>query len=310
MKLYPLRFKPIYKERLWGGNKLRDLLQRKLPDAAIGESWELSCRVDDMSVVENGFLAGRTLGEIMFEYKERLLGKNFLPNAKFPLLIKFIDADDKLSLQVHPGDALAQRLHGECGKTEAWYVVAAAPNARIVYGLKKGVGKVEFARAIAAGEVEKCLHLASVRTGDLVFIPSGLVHGLSEGVMVCEVQQNSDTTYRIYDYERVGADGKRRELHLAQAMEAIDFCQAPSEKFKNDKLQCPYFNMEKLKISDEYRLTTEDECTILCITAGEGELLYEAATEKISAGTTVLLPAELGEIMLCGRLEGVKINWQ
>ncbi len=221
--LYPLTFHPLFKERVWGGRKLAELYHKPLPlGVPIGESWEISDRPGDVSVIANGPLAGKNLHWLVERHAPELWGATQRPHGRFPLLIKILDARETLSLQVHPPSAKAAELGGE-SKTEMWYIADAAPGAKIYAGLKRGATRAEFERKIQAGTVADCLHRLSVRPGDAMFLPSGRVHAIGAGLVIFEIQQNSDTTYRVFDWNRVGLDGKPRALHLDQSLASIDF---------------------------------------------------------------------------------------
>lgn len=306
--MYPLKFTPIYKERIWGGNNLRKVFGRQLPGNHIGESWELSSHSNGTSVVANGKLAGKDLNELMAEYKERLMGKEFRKGEPFPLLIKIIDANDQLSIQVHPEDEYACRVEGEGGKTEAWYVVNAKADAQIVYGLKADISKEDFIKAVESNTIGDTLKLEPVMAGDMIFVPAGMIHALLDGVMVYEIQQNSDTTYRVYDYDRVGDDGKRRELNIAKAIDVINFKEQLSCDFKDSSIHCQYFTMEKLAIQGESIENTTDQFVIYCVIAGTGEIVYKDSVESLGAGETVLIPACLGDFIIRGNVEVLKIT--
>jgi mannose-6-phosphate isomerase len=220
--LYPLVFEPRFKMRIWGGRSLETLYRKPLPpDARIGESWEISDRPGDESVIANGPLAGRTLRDLMVHRGPDVLGHAApADDGRFPLLCKILDARDRLSLQVHP-PASARHL-GE-PKTEMWYIAAADPGAELFVGLKRGVTRGAFERAIADGTVAACFHRVEVTAGDAMFLPSGRVHAIGSGLVIFEIQQNSDTTFRVYDWDRVGLDGRPRELHVPQSLASIDF---------------------------------------------------------------------------------------
>jgi mannose-6-phosphate isomerase len=223
VNLYPLTFEPIFKERIWGGRNLETLYGKPLPPGLrVGESWEISDRPGDESVIACGPLRGRTLHWLMEQGSAALLGPRGPAPARFPLLIKIIDAQDTLSLQVHPPPAVAARLGGE-PKTEMWYVARAEPGAELFVGLKKGVSRAEFERLLADQTVAECFHRIAAQEGDAMFLPSGRVHALGAGTIIFEIQQNSDTTYRVFDWNRVDRDGKARELHLPQSLASIDF---------------------------------------------------------------------------------------
>lgn len=223
-KLYPLIFNPIFKERIWGGRKLESLYGKPLPAGkTIGESWEISDRPGDASVIANGALRGQTLRGLMESQPAALLGQREPMPSRFPLLIKILDARETLSLQVHPPAALAAELGGE-PKTEMWYVAEAAPGAELFAGLKAGVTRTQFEQALADQTVAECFHRLPVRRGDALFLPSGRVHALGGGTVIFEIQQNSDTTYRVFDWNRIDpGTGKGRELHVAQSLASIDF---------------------------------------------------------------------------------------
>jgi mannose-6-phosphate isomerase len=222
--LYPLTFQPVFKERVWGGRELERLYGKKLPaGAVIGESWEISDRPGDASVITNGPLAGKNLCWLMENHAAEILGgAKPATDGRFPLLCKILDARDKLSLQVHPPASKAAELKGE-PKTEMWYIADAAPDASLYVGLKRGVTRAEFEKKIQDGSVAECFHRIPVRAGDTMFLPSGRVHAIGDGLVIFEIQQNSDTTYRVFDWNRVGLDGKPRELHIAQSLASIDF---------------------------------------------------------------------------------------
>lgn len=307
--MYPLKFTPIYKERIWGGNNLETVFARELPSPCIGESWELCSHSHShgTSIVENGNLAGRTLQEIMIEYQEKLMGKKFVHGEKFPLLVKIIDANDSLSIQVHPEDEYAYQVERESGKTEAWYVVAAKENAQIVYGLKENTTKEDFIKAVEANTVGDMVRVVPVKAGDMVFVPAGTVHALFAGVMVYEIQQNSDTTYRIYDYDRVGDNGKKREVHIQKAIEVINFAAQPSDDFHDRSIHCQYFSLDKLRIQGVRNEKTEDQFIIYCVIAGNGTIRYKDSEESLYTGDTILIPACLGEFTIKGNMELLKI---
>ncbi len=221
--LYPLTFHPIFKERVWGGRSLETLYQKPLPPGKpIGESWEISDRPGDVSVIANGPLAGQDLRWLMEHHAGELLGPAPAYAGRFPLLIKILDAQERLSVQVHPPPDVAARLGGE-PKTEMWHIAHAAPGAELFAGLNRGVTREEFERKLRDGTVAECIHQLKVQAGDAMFLPSGRVHAIGAGNVIFEIQQNSDTTYRVFDWNRVGLDGKPRELHIAEALASINF---------------------------------------------------------------------------------------
>jgi mannose-6-phosphate isomerase len=221
--LSTLIFKPIFHERLWGGRTLETLFGKSLPaNLPIGESWEISDRPGNVSVVNRGPLSGRDLHWLVEHHKEELLGSAPLVNGRFPLLVKILDARETLSLQVHPPAAAAGQLGGE-PKTEMWFVAHAEPGAELFAGLKRGVTRREFEEKLRSGGVAECFHRIKVKRGDAMFVPSGRVHGIGAGCVIFEIQQNSDTTYRVFDWNRVGPDGQARQLHIPQSLDSIDF---------------------------------------------------------------------------------------
>ena len=322
--LYPFIFQPLLKERIWGGRDLERLYSKQLPPGKpIGESWEISDRPGDASVVTNGPLTGKTLRWLMKNHAAEILG-DAKPAAegRFPLLCKILDAREKLSLQVHRPAAKAAELHGE-PKTEMWFIADAAPDASLYVGLKRGVTRAEFEKKISDGSVADCFHRIPVRAGDVMFLPSGRVHAIGDGLVIFEIQQNSDTTYRVFDWNRVGLDGKPRELHVAQSLASIDFNdfepKLAETKFTADgKIQKrplvndPLFNVEAWKLdSGAGGLLKPKKLQIIAVTEGKIEIKsglergrlvrakqsLELAGEPpallLSAGQLCLIPASL-----------------
>jgi mannose-6-phosphate isomerase len=313
--MYPLKFEPIYKEKIWGGTALAKQFSRELPGDSIGESWELAAHQEGSSIVANGKYAGKKLMEVVEAEGVDLLGSNARPAdyEKFPLLIKFLDANDKLSVQVHPDDNYAAKhADGELGKTEMWYVIDAEEDAQLVYGVEPEVSKEEFAQAIEDGTLQDKLREINVQRGDVLYIPSGTVHAIKEGIVLAEIQQNSDTTYRVYDWDRVGKDGKPRQLHIESALEVIKFGEEPRGKVAglemedngaraNMLVSCPYFTVETLDIDDTYKGKTRGErFYILMGLKGKSKLIYGEGELDLKAGETVLIPANLGKYQLQG----------
>ncbi len=241
--LYPFKFNPIFKERVWGGRAIETLYGKKLPGSGpIGESWEISDRPRDASVIINGPLAGKNLRWLMEIHERDLLGDVKSQNGLFPLLIKILDAQEKLSLQVHPPASKAAELGGD-PKTEMWHITHAAPGAELYVGLKRGVTRQEFEARIKDGTVAECFHRIPVKAGDTMFLPSGRVHAIGAGLVIFEIQQNSDTTYRVFDWNRVGTDGKPRDLHVAESLASIDF-----EDFEPALVQSDFESAGRFKI--------------------------------------------------------------
>jgi mannose-6-phosphate isomerase len=311
MKTLPiLAFAPLMKPTVWGGRRLGHLLGKQLPPATpVGESWEVVDLPGDQSVVAGGPLAGATLADLREQHGGGLLGGAPLLAGRFPLLIKFIDAAQTLSVQVHPDEAACARLGGGARpKTEAWYVIAAEPGALLYVGLDAPVERDRFAAAIADGTVEQLLHRLPVRPGDFVYLPSGTVHAIGAGIVLAEVQQSSDTTYRVFDWNRVGLDGRPRQLHVTQALESIDFAQvgppaAATPASGNPGISCLDFTMEALGPEPVSARLTGEGPLILMAVSGDGAARVEARDDRaeLRGGGTLLVPAcRAGEV----RVEG------
>jgi mannose-6-phosphate isomerase len=304
--LYPLTFQPIFKERVWGGRELERLYGKELPAGRpIGESWEISDRPGDASVVANGPLAGKNLRWLMENHAAEILGgAKPAAEGRFPLLCKILDAREKLSLQVHPPAGKAAALKGE-PKTEMWFVADAAPEASLYVGLKRGVTRMEFEQKIAAGDVADCFCQIPVRAGDTMFLPSGRVHAIGDGLVIFEIQQNSDTTYRVFDWNRAGLDGRPRELHVAQSLASIDFNDfepklVATEFVTDGKIQKrslvndPLFNVEAWKLNSGASGSLKPgKLQIIAVTTGEIEIKHQAEAVTLSAGQFSLIPAAL-----------------
>ncbi len=299
MKLYPLKFRPIIKERIWGGNRLKTLLNKDVQGIEnSGESWELSCVKDNVSIIANGSLAGMALDEAIEKYKEELVGDIYRECGKdFPLLIKFIDAQDDLSVQVHPDDALAHEVHNCKGKTEMWVVMEAEKGSKLISGFKQKTDPNDYKRLLDTGEFLDRLCATEVKRGDAIFVPAGRIHAIGKGIVIAEIQQTSDVTYRVYDYKRRDKNGNERELHVDLAQRAINFedldsgfCNyQPVDKRRVEVVECPYFKTGFLKLSGNLTrdYSAERNCVILICISGSGEV--DGVT--FSRGTTLLVPA-------------------
>ncbi len=303
--IYPLRLKPKLDHRLWGGQRLARWLglPEPLPDD-LAEIWLVYAE----NPILNGPLAGKTLGEAARELGEGLLGSQSIPryDRDFPQLAKFIDANDRLSIQVHPDDAYAHTVEahtGFHGKTEAWYILHAEPGATLIYGLKRPSSREEFARAVAEGWLEELVHYLPVQTGDVIFVPAGTLHAINEGILLFEIQQKSDLTYRVYDYNRRGPDGKLRELHLEKALDVIRYEPPAQEKIPPIALEpdrdllvaCPYFALERHRLAQARayatRPTSFDAWTVI-------EGAATVAGERLALGQSIVLPAHLGDYLI------------
>jgi mannose-6-phosphate isomerase len=309
--LYPLTFQPIYKERVWGGRNLERLYGKKLaPGALIGESWEISDRPGDVSVVTNGPFAGKDLHWLVENHRADLLGGARLEAGRFPLLIKLLDARDVLSLQVHPPAHKAAEFHGD-PKTEMWFIADADPGAQLHVGLKRGVTRADFERKINDGSVAECFHRVPVRAGDAMFLPSGRVHAIGAGLVIFEIQQTSDTTYRVFDWNRVGLDGKPRELHVAQSLASIDFNDFEPSLVSGEERIAPNFRWRQLVDHPLFRVqhcSVQSRDSILLrgsmmriIGVVTGEMIItapESSPVSLHAGEFCLLPAALPAVEL------------
>ena len=308
--LYPLLFQPIFKERVWGGRKLAGLNHKPLPPGPpIGESWEISDRPGDASVIANGPLAGKDLSWLMARHSAELLGRAAAPNERFPLLVKILDARDTFSLQVHPPAAIARELGGQ-PKTEMWYIADAAPGAGLYAGLKRGVTRVEFERKLQAGTVAECFHRIGVHAGDALFLPSGRVHALGGGLVIFEIQQNSDTTYRVFDWNRPGLDGKLRELHVPQSLASIDFNDfepalapglfaAAGPARARPLVRDPLFTVEAWQLDAGPPLgLAQGRMHILGVVSGALSVSNGQPSFSLAAGQFCLIPASLPQLEL------------
>jgi len=301
--MQPIIFTPDMKERVWGGQKLRTVFGKDIPYEHTGESWEIACHDNGQSVAANGPFEGKTLRDILIEDGPSVIGKTFAQGDKFPLLIKLIDAKDDLSVQVHPDDAYAAvNENGELGKSEAWVVLEADPGASLVIGLKEGTTKASFKEALEAGKLETVLNQLEVKPGDVIDIPAGLLHAIGTGILLAEVQQNSDTTYRVYDWNRVGLDGKSRELHVDKSLETIDFEGLHSTKTTVGTVTSgegyththyvtnDYFALERVDVATTYTDDRQNDFEIFIVLEGEGVLEGDFEGLKVKKGDSLIIP--------------------
>jgi len=306
--LYPLTFKPIFKTRIWGGRNLERLYGKSLDSAEpIGESWEISDRPGDASVIANGPLAGKDLRWLMEHHRREVLGEGASASGAFPLLVKILDAEETLSVQVHPPAALAPKLGGE-PKTEMWYIADARPDAALYVGLKAGVTREEFERRIGEGSVAEALHRVPVKTGDVMFLPSGRLHAIGGGNVIFEIQQNSDTTYRVFDWNRVEKDGKPRQLHLKESLASIDFNDhepalvaskySPNPNFAVRLLvEDALFHVDAVKAKRGERFHLRSGVVqIIGLLRGRLRVTFGEHGLELKAGDFCLLPACLGRV--------------
>ena len=308
--MHPLKFNPILKERLWGGTKLKDVLGKPIENDITGESWELSTVPGDISVVSNGDLAGASLQDLIEKDPESVLGKSVYKRfgTDFPILIKFIDAKQDLSIQLHPNDELAKKRHNSFGKTEMWYVMDADDDASLIVGFNKDVSKEEYAKSIENDTLLDLLNYEKVKEGDTFFINTGKIHAIGAGVLLAEIQQTSDVTYRVFDFNRKDKNGNLRELHTEQALDAIDYNKKDDFKveYKNDKntvndmVDCPYFKTDFLDLNSDLTqdVTDRDSFTIFMCVGGSATIANENGSVEIKKGETTLLPAASNTIKI------------
>lgn len=316
--LTPIKLNPVFKEIIWGGNRLKTEFNKNSNLENIAESWELTVRPDGMNTIVGGEFDGKTMAEYI-----EIMGESVISKERqdfFPLLIKFIDACDNLSVQVHPDDDYGLKNANSLGKTEMWYVIDAKPGAQLVYGLKQGVTNEMFAKAIDDGKVEDMLNYVPVKKGDVFFIPSGLVHAIGAGILLAEIQQNSNITYRVYDYNRLGNDGKPRELHVKDALnvivnrseEEIDKIRYSKGKSISSNLaNCDYFNvcMYDVKSAMFFNVDQKSFNSLLCLD-GEGTIFCDNKTYPLTKGDSYFIPAGIGGYVVNGNVSVIvsKIN--
>jgi len=318
-RLYPLTFEPVFKDYPWGGRNFETLLGRTIPEGIVAESWEIAAHPNGSSLIATGALQGRTLQDAMQEWGVDLVGSRNaqdLAQGRFPLLIKLLDANRWLSVQVHPDDRYARLHEGESGKSEMWVVIHAEPGAELIYGFDDGVSRERFAQAIEAGETEHYLHRVVVKKGDVIVVPTGAIHALGPGIMVAEIQQNSDTTYRIYDW------GRPRPLHIQKALDVLDFSLVnprPLTPVAESNSQVPteligessYYRTERLQLAagqDWGGATDGATSEIWGVLEGKVELEWDGAPLTLEAISWVLIPAALGKFRLTARSDSILLR--
>ncbi len=310
-RLYPMKFQPLFKEKIWGGAKIRDILGMDFsPHANCGEAWVLSGVPGSQTPVVNGFLKGNELNELVEVYMDDLVGEKVFDKYgnEFPILIKFIDANDYLSIQVHPDDKIASERKIGNGKSEMWYILDADPGAKLFSGFSKEMTREIFLDHLKHKSLEDILNIERVSAGDAFYIPAGRVHALGPGILLAEIQQTSDVTYRIYDWERVDDQGKQRELHTDLALKAIDFNHYASYRsdFRNqvnratNVIDCPYFTTNMLNFNKRFTkdYTMVDSFVLLVCVGGSAEIHYEQQNVSLARGETMLIPAEMETISI------------
>lgn len=307
--LYPLKFRPILKDKIWGGTKLKTILQKESSLPNIGESWEISDVEGDTSIVSNGNLENQSLKQLLQLYKDELIGKKNYEKFgdKFPLLIKFIDAKQDLSIQLHPNDALAKVRHNSFGKTEMWYVMQADEDSNLIVDFNQKMTPELYLEHLEQKTLPQILNFDKVKAGDTYFIEVGRVHAIGAGVMLAEIQQTSDITYRIYDWDRTDDFGNERELHTDLAIDAIGFDMPNNFRVKyakkpnqsNEMVSCPYFTTSYLKVDQEIQKeNTHDSFVIYICVEGEAQIKTETYSEVIKKGETLLVPAAISSYQI------------
>lgn len=307
---YPIVFKPILKNRIWGGTKLKTCLGKQIESEGVGESWELSGVDNDVSVVANGAYSGMDLDQLLAKYPQEILGKRIFDRFKyqFPLLFKFLDAKEDLSIQLHPSNELALERHQSFGKTEMWYVMKADPGSRVVVDFKEGVKEEDYLHHLKEKTLPSILNEIEVKQGDVFFIKTGTVHAIGKGVLLAEIQQTSDITYRVYDWDRVDANGKSRELHVDMALEAINYNKKESVisypkaiNSDNEVVTCPYFTVNYIPLNGTFVKQNNMDCFVVYVCA-DGECMFtiEGHAYRYKKGDTILVPASVETIKIEG----------
>ena len=314
---YPLQFEPILKDRIWGGTKLKSYLNKPIHSNITGESWEISTVENDVSIISNGIFKGKSLIELINLHPEEILGTKVYKNfgKQFPLLFKYLDAREDLSIQLHPNDALAKTRHNSFGKTEMWYVMQADDNARLIVGFKEKSNKEKYFKSIEDKKLLSILDTKKVAKGDVFFLETGTIHAIGAGIVIAEIQQTSDITYRIYDFDRVDASGNTRELHNDLALEAINYNVVNAEKkykkidnYVNEVINCQYFTTNYIPLTDvlKFELNKESFKVLMCV-EGSFELKLNEEVYKYTVGDTILIPALIDSFEISGKASLLEI---
>ena len=317
LKAYPLQFEPILKERIWGGEKLKTILNKPIVSKITGESWELSTVEGDISILANGELKGKSLMELINEMPNEILGTEVYKRfgTQFPLLFKYLDAREDLSIQVHPNDQLAKERHNSFGKTEMWFVTQADADARIIVGFKENSSKEEYLKHLNDKTLVSILDTVKAKPGDVFFLETGTVHAIGAGLVIAEIQQTSDITYRLYDFDRKDAQGNTRELHVDLALDAINYNKVDTQKkyetktnMSNVVVDCPYFTTNFLPLENRLEVSKSGETfTVYMCIEGSFEMEYDGFKQSYKKGDTVLVPAEINAFFLNGNASILEI---
>jgi mannose-6-phosphate isomerase len=315
--IYPLQFESILKERIWGGTKLKTVFNKPITSAITGESWELSTVEGDVSVISNGEYKGKSLTELIDNNPNELLGTAVYARfgKQFPLLFKFLDAREDLSIQVHPNDALAKKRHNSFGKTEMWYVLQADEGSRIIVGFKEDSSPKEYVKHLEDDTLISILDTVKAKAGDVFFLETGTVHAIGAGILIAEIQQTSDITYRLYDFNRKDAQGNTRELHIDLALDAINYNKVDTYKSyskeankSNTVVDCPYFTTNFIPLDGTLSFNkTAETFTVLMCTEGNFKIEYDNTTVAYQKGDTVLIPAALKAFSINGKASILEI---
>lgn len=311
MKLYPLQFEPILKDRIWGGTKLKTYLNKPIASEITGESWEISTVENDVSIIANGVFKGKSLNELINDFPEQVLGTKVFEQfgKQFPLLFKYLDAREDLSIQVHPNDELAAKRHNSFGKTEMWYVMQADEEARLIVGFKEKSSSEEYIQHLENKTLLNILDTKKVKKGDVFFLETGTVHAIGAGTVIAEIQQTSDITYRLYDFDRVDANGNTRELHIDLALEAINYETVEAQKeyskienTSNEVVDCIYFTTNFIPLNGNLNVNkNQNSFTVYMCVDGDFELILNEEKYSYKKGDTVLIPASLTDFQLSGK---------
>lgn len=317
MKLYPLQFEPILKERIWGGTKLKTYLNKPISSDITGESWEISTVENDVSIVANGSLKGKSLNELVSEFPEAVLGTKVYQQfgKQFPLLFKYLDAREDLSIQLHPNDELAKKRHDSFGKTEMWYVMQADDDARLIVGFKEKSSPEEYIENLNNKTLLNILDAKKVKQGDVFMLNTGTIHALGAGIVIAEIQQTSDITYRVYDFDRVDANGNTRELHIDLALDALNYDKIEAQRFysetkneANEVVNCQYFTTNFIPLDGNLNVhKNQSSFTVYMCVDGDFKLTFDKENYTYTKGDTVLIPADLTDFQLSGKASILEI---
>ena len=317
MKLYPLQFEPILKERIWGGTKLKTFLNKPITSNITGESWEISTVENDVSVVVKGSLKGKSLNELINEFPEAVLGTKVYAQfgKQFPLLFKYLDAREDLSIQLHPNDELAKKRHNSFGKTEMWYVMQADTDARLIVGFKEKSSPEEYIKNLNNKTLLTILDTKKVKQGDVFMLDTGTIHAIGAGIVIAEIQQTSDITYRVYDFDRVEANGKTRELHIDLALEALNYEKIQAQRFyskteniANEIVNCNYFTTNFIPLDGNIEIhKNQTSFTVYMCAEGNFMLTFDNESYSYMKGDTVLIPAAITDFQLSGKASILEI---